>query len=138
MRYPTMAFICTVSLSIASINSLAHGGGGGGGMGGGFSHGGPVGPPSRGALDNSNGRFSTDRDKGLDRSTDRRREGATHGSKKGHRQKHHVKSGADSDGEFRGPSIDPAPPLPSREPGGIPTPPKPPSPPSLPSPPKLP
>lgn len=133
MRYPSIAFIFAASLSIASLDSLAHGGGGGG-MGGGFSHGGPVGPSSRGALDNSNGRFSTDRDKGLDRSTDRRRDGATHGSKHGHHHKHQVKSGAGSDEGIRGPSID-APPLPGRPPGEIPTPPKPPAPPN---PPKLP
>jgi hypothetical protein len=42
-----------------------------GGAGGGFSHGSAVGPSSDHALQNSNGRFSTDRDTGLDRARER-------------------------------------------------------------------
>ena len=42
------------------------------GPGGGFTHGTPGGPPpNSAALENSNGRFSSDRDKGLDRAQER-------------------------------------------------------------------
>lgn len=58
-----------------SFGAAARGGPGGGGFGGGFggfSHGTPGGPAAGGsAYENSNGRFSQDRDRGLDRAEDR-------------------------------------------------------------------
>jgi len=65
-----------------SFAASAHGGGGGGG-GGGFAGGGSFGGAASGhgheAMMNSNGSFSSDRDKGLQRAGDRRSsEGASH------------------------------------------------------------
>lgn len=71
MRKPILVLMCTVSIAALGLNAEARGGSGGG-FGGGFSHGTPTGPssPSR-SIDNSNGRFALDRDRGLERAEDR-------------------------------------------------------------------
>ena len=65
----SITIVCLAAVtSCASASVLAKGGGGGAG----FSHGSAGGPPlSSRADENSNGRFSTDRDKGLERAKDR-------------------------------------------------------------------
>ena len=56
--------ICAVAAALLTLQAEARGGGAGGGAGG---------PPlSSRADENSNGRFATDRDKGLDRAEDRK------------------------------------------------------------------
>lgn len=63
--------------AIATSISVAAAARGAGGAGGGMGHAGA-------ALENSNGRFSQDRDKGLDRAEDRRSaQGAKHGKATG-------------------------------------------------------
>jgi len=71
MRKPVSLLLCALIGAVFSLGAAAHGPGGGGGFGGGFSHGSAVGPSSSGALENSNGRFSQDRDQGMDRAQDR-------------------------------------------------------------------
>ena len=62
-----------------SFGAAAHGGGGGGGAGGGFGGGAPAAHASHEASMNSNGAFSSDRDKGQQRAEDRRStSGASH------------------------------------------------------------
>ncbi len=69
----TIVFLAAAAMC-TSTGVLARGGGGSNG----FSHGSAGGPPlSSRADENSNGRFSTDRDKGLDRAADRRSEEGT-------------------------------------------------------------
>lgn len=70
MRKSIPVLICAAFAAAFSLSAAARGPGGGGG-GDGFSHGSPTGPSQSQALQNSNGRFSTDRDKGLDRAEDR-------------------------------------------------------------------
>lgn len=68
MRKSIIALLAAALATCLSTSVLARGGGGSAG----FSHGSAGGPPlSSRADENSNGRFSTDRDKGLDRAKDR-------------------------------------------------------------------
>ncbi|WP_237718196.1 hypothetical protein [Cupriavidus sp. BIS7] len=62
----TMQLACASVLLGLSVAAAAHGGGGGGGMGAPSGHGGHE------AAMNSNGAFSSDRDKGQQRASDRR------------------------------------------------------------------
>jgi len=66
----TMQLACASVLLGLSVAAAAHGGGGGGGGGGGM--GAPSGHGGHEAAMNSNGAFSSDRDKGQQRASDRR------------------------------------------------------------------
>lgn len=67
MRRSIPVLVIAALAAAFSLSAMARGGG----AGGGFSHGSATGPSSSEALQNSNGRFSTDRDKGLQRAEDR-------------------------------------------------------------------
>ena len=69
MRKSFAIFACAACAGAFSFGAMARGPGGAGGSG--FSHGSAVGPSSNHALQNSNGRFSTDRETGLDRARER-------------------------------------------------------------------
>ncbi len=74
MRKSLLILASAAFAAALSFGAAARGGpgGGGGGSFGGFSHGTPGGPAAGGpAYGNSNGRFSRDRDKGLERAEDR-------------------------------------------------------------------
>ena len=72
MRKAILVLICAGFGAVFSLGAAARGPGGGGGFGGeGFSRGSPTGPSASEALQNSNGRFSADRDTGLERAEDR-------------------------------------------------------------------
>ncbi len=71
MKKTVSLLLCGACIAARGLNAEARGGGGGGfGGGSGFGH--PSGPGSNSAAsDNANGKFSQDRDSGLDRAEDR-------------------------------------------------------------------
>lgn len=97
MRKSISILLCTLFGTTVSLAAAAHGGGGGGG----FNHGTPEGPSSSASsFENSNGRFSQDRDQGMGRAEDRMNTSAaahskstdTHG-----KTRHHARSHRSSD-----------------------------------------
>ena len=87
MRKTIPLLLCAAIATAFSFGAVARGAAGGGG----FSHGSPGGPSSDSkAFENSNGRFSQDRDKGLDRADDRKSgQGLRHGKATGAKNKRH-------------------------------------------------
>lgn len=74
-------FLLSLTLCTVSTVSLARPGS----APAGFSHGTPTGPSQSQAIENSNGRFATDRETGLERAEERRNEHAKkHSKTKGH------------------------------------------------------
>jgi hypothetical protein len=71
MRKSIPVIVCAAFATAFSLSAVARGPGGGAGGGDTVSHGSATGPTTDKALQNSNGRFSTDRDKGLERAEER-------------------------------------------------------------------
>lgn len=78
-RTSMVLLLATVVIGTASDHALARGSGGGSGSGGGYSHGSAQPHPNSEAAANANGRFSEDKQTGLDRAQERRSpQGARH------------------------------------------------------------
>jgi hypothetical protein len=113
MRYTLI--LLSIPLLAASPLAMARGGGGGGGGGGGDGH--MSGPSSKSkAAANSNGRFATDRDKGLDRAADRRSaKGSAHEKATSKVKKRPTRTASRETSVFPpAPPAPPSPPLPGR------------------------